>query len=82
MSTETNEFGPTAVKYYLDPHTDPKRLDTSIMVDGREEISKGIYAVNGDILKLSWRVVGDRPRDFESRDRDEKIVLVLRRAGD
>ena len=49
-------------------------------MDGVEEISMGIYALDGDSLKLSWRVVGDRPTDFEPRDRDDKIVLVLRRA--
>lgn len=80
MTTETSLGAPATVRFHLDPHAEPKRLDTAITVDGVEEISKGIYALDGDSLKLSWRVVGDRPTDFEPRDRDDKIVLVLRRA--
>ena len=80
MTTEASLGTPATVRFHLDPHAEPKRLDTAIKVDGVEEISKGIYALDGDSLKLSWRVVGDRPTDFEPRDRDDKIVLVLRRA--
>src|SRR5262245_6445875 len=80
MTTETSEAGPMAVKFHLDPKTNPQTLDTSMVVAGVEEISKGIYSIDGDILRLSWRVAGERPADFTSRDGDQKIVLVLRRA--
>ncbi len=80
MTTETSLGTPATVRYHLDPHAAPKRLDTATTVDGVEEVSKGIYALDGDSLRLSWRVVGDRPNDFEPRDRDDKIVLILRRA--
>jgi uncharacterized protein (TIGR03067 family) len=80
MTTETSLGDTGTVRFHLDPHAEPKRLDTAITVDGVEEISKGIYVIDGDRLKLSWRVAGDRPTDFEPRDGDDKIVLVLRRA--
>jgi uncharacterized protein (TIGR03067 family) len=82
MTTETSAAGPRAVKFRLDPSTDPKTLDTSITVHGVEEISEGIYSIDGDVLRLSWRVGGERPADFTSRDGDDKIVLVLQRAAD
>jgi len=82
MTTEMSDADPGTVKFYLNPNTDPKRLDTSILVDGVEEVSKGIYSIDGDTLRFSWRVVGECPKDFRSRDRDEKIVLVLRRANE
>ncbi len=57
MTTETSEAGPMTVKFRLDPTTDPKTLDTSTTVDGAEEVSPGIYSLDGDVLRLSWRVV-------------------------
>ncbi|MCA9030056.1 MAG: TIGR03067 domain-containing protein [Planctomycetaceae bacterium] len=80
LTTETSESEPATVKFYLDPQTEPKQLDTSIMVDGVEEISKGIYSIDDDVLRFSWRVVGERPVDFQSRELDEKIVIILHRA--
>ena len=66
MTTETSESGPASVKFHLDPHTNPKQLDTSFTVDGVEEISKGIYSIDGDILQLSWRVGGKRLTNFHN----------------
>lgn len=82
MTTELEGKILGTVRFHLDPTTDPKTLDTMIMNKGEEEVTKGIYAVDGDVLRISYTALGDRPTDFVSRDRDETMVVILQRVKD
>jgi uncharacterized protein (TIGR03067 family) len=65
-----------AVSFKLDPAQDPKAID---IYSGRDTIP-GIYALNGDELKLCYERGGkSRPTKFASRAGTRLVVYVFKR---
>jgi uncharacterized protein (TIGR03067 family) len=57
----------------LDAAKTPKQIDLEL----NDRTLKGIYQIDGDMLKISYRLEGDeRPTEFESKP-DSGIVLVV-----
>jgi uncharacterized protein (TIGR03067 family) len=73
-----------AMRYTLDPTTTPKQIDTTHEIDpGKPIVQLGIYALEGDSLKLSLEAAGKpRPTAFESKAKSTSVVFVLKRAKD
>jgi uncharacterized protein (TIGR03067 family) len=65
------------VAYTLDPKKQPKEMD--IMVKGDKGPKKAVYELAGDRLKLSFRKVGERPSDFDTRKKGSVLVVFERR---
>ncbi len=80
MTTTTSASAAATVKFSIDATANPRQLDTSIIVNGVEEVTQGIYLLDDEHLRMSWRIIGERPVDFEVKYGDQKIVLVLRRS--
>ena len=61
----------------LDPSQEPKTIDLEI--NGRT--LKGIYEVDGDMLKMSYTLNdGERPTDFASKPDSGQILVTHKRA--
>jgi uncharacterized protein (TIGR03067 family) len=57
----------------LDDAQSPKQIDLELS----DRTLKGIYEIDGDTLKLSYRLAGDeRPTEFASKP-DSGVVLVI-----
>jgi len=68
--------GTKKAKIELATDTDPKTID--FITD--KEISRGIYELDGDSLKICWAPDGEaRPWDFVSTPRGKSILYVLKR---
>jgi uncharacterized protein (TIGR03067 family) len=66
--------------YTLDPAREPKWIDST--TTGRGSREKGIYSIEGDILRLCLSQGGkERPEGFATRRNSDLILIVLRRAG-
>ena len=66
----------------LDPSKQPKAINATFVDDQGKEKGKaaGIYAVEGDTLKISWREKGEeRPTEFASKPGSGVRSMVFKR---
>ena len=69
----------------LDPSKEPKTLDMEVMsiIDGQEkgEVSQGIYMVEYDTFKWCNAAPGadDRPSEFSTNQKENHLLLILKR---
>ena len=69
-------------RFTLDPAKTPKQIDAEdIEGQGKGTKNRGIYALEGDVLKLCLRdKTNGRPGSFESKDLDaDDVYLILKR---
>jgi len=65
--------------YQLDESKQPSEIDAT--TEGKEGTELGIYAIDGDILKLCLATNGgQRPKQFVTAKDSDQILIVLRRA--
>jgi uncharacterized protein (TIGR03067 family) len=66
--------------YKLDPAKKPRQIDVVVKRAGKgDQVVRGIYALEGDTLKLGMSAKGakgPRPTSFEDRD---AVVVILKR---
>jgi uncharacterized protein (TIGR03067 family) len=72
---------PLRTKFRLDPAESPRALDLTVLKGGKPEyVWKGIYALDGDKLKVvvSRNIANDakRPTDFEPHGRERGILTA------
>jgi uncharacterized protein (TIGR03067 family) len=66
--------------YRLDPTKQPARIDSTTQSKSLTE--KGIYAIEGDSLKLCLATAGGpRPAEFTTRQGTDQLLIVLRRVA-
>src|SRR4051812_47459964 len=64
--------------FRLDPSKTPRELD--LVPKGQEEVARFIYELDGDALRLCWRLPGGaRPVAYRAED-DASRLMVLKRA--
>jgi RNA polymerase sigma factor (sigma-70 family) len=71
------------IKFKLDPSAKPRQIDL-LSLDGPEKgkTTPGIYSLEKGRLRIGYgRVDGKRPADFKTRPEDDRLVLILERAG-
>jgi uncharacterized protein (TIGR03067 family) len=71
-------------RFKIDPSSDPKTIDVDdvvIRATGKETpiAVLGIYAVEGDTLKLFLNRAGKRPRSFTATEKGKGVMCVYRR---
>jgi uncharacterized protein (TIGR03067 family) len=67
--------------YRLDVAKQPGHIDST--TEGREGIEQGIFAIEGETLKLCLATRGGpRPQEFTTAKGSDQILIVLRRAAD
>jgi uncharacterized protein (TIGR03067 family) len=54
--------------YAIDPTKSPKHIDLTFLRDGRKDVDRGIYQIEGDTLKMCVR------GGYRKFDRDGKLV--------
>jgi uncharacterized protein (TIGR03067 family) len=62
--------------YTLDLAKKPKVIDGT---DERGHVSRGIYELDGDTLKLCWTVDKERPVEFATKPGTGQCLVVFRR---
>ena len=68
------------MSYALDPSKNPKTIDiTYLDGDRKGEVSQGIYALDGDNLKICMHRGSNRPPEFETRADSQRHLIVLKR---
>jgi len=67
--------------YKIDPGQKPKHIDiTAPEGEQAGSTSKGIYAIEGDMLKMCYAASGeDRPKEFESKPGSAATLVVWKR---
>ena len=66
--------------YKLDASKKPKHMDILINEGGKELVVKGIYALDGDELKVCFGGPGDnRPTEFKSAGGSNEQMAVMKR---
>jgi uncharacterized protein (TIGR03067 family) len=69
---------PEKLKFRLDPTTKPKQID--ITAEDSKEILKGIYAIEGESLKICYDMAGKgRPAEFASKAGTRISLRTLKR---
>lgn len=64
--------------YSVDPTTNPRQIDAT--TDGKKGTERGIYAIEGETLKLCLSTQGGaRPKELATRDGTDLILIVLKR---
>jgi uncharacterized protein (TIGR03067 family) len=70
---------PPRTRYVLRPDKKPREIDI-LRTGGAEEVSLGIYALDGDRLKLCYAKAGNpRPTGFTTKDGDGRALALLER---
>jgi uncharacterized protein (TIGR03067 family) len=76
--------GQEVARLTADPAATPKVIDLHFAKP--ERVLEGVYAAEGDALKIcvSTRTDGarERPQDFATKDREDRRLLVFRRAAE
>jgi uncharacterized protein (TIGR03067 family) len=69
--------------YKVDSSTTPKQIElTTIEGSDKGKTSHGIYALDGDALKICFTQPGnDRPKEFTSKEGSKAMSFVLKRAN-
>ena len=68
------------VGYKLDSTKKPKQIDILINEGGKEVVSKGIYELDGDDLKVCFGQPGDnRPTEFKTAGGSSEMLVVMKR---
>jgi uncharacterized protein (TIGR03067 family) len=69
--------------YHLDPRTNPKQIEmTGTEGDAAGKPALGIYALDGDTLKICYTLPGhDRPKDFASPPGSKTFLITWKRAA-
>jgi uncharacterized protein (TIGR03067 family) len=78
FTARRGDEAPEAGTYKLDPSRDPRGMDIVRRIGGREVVQKGVYSLNGSLLKICASVE-ERPEGFDTRDRPDRTFLTLRR---
>jgi uncharacterized protein (TIGR03067 family) len=70
------------MSFRLDAAKEPKAIDLTITGGKRKgEVSRGVYAIDGDMLKICFAPQGSpRPSNFLPRQGSTEMLFVLRRA--
>jgi uncharacterized protein (TIGR03067 family) len=70
-------------KMVLDPSREPKTLDWELTSkSGEKLVLKGIYDIDGDTLKYCHAAPpgsADRPKEFSTNEKEDHMLLVLKR---
>jgi uncharacterized protein (TIGR03067 family) len=66
-------LGDERVLYTLDPTQHPKEMDIQVGADTGP--LKAIYQFDGATLKLSWKKVGGRPPNFDTRTNNSILII-------
>jgi uncharacterized protein (TIGR03067 family) len=67
-------------KYKLYPDKKPKEISLIAVKDGKDEVSTGIYSLEGDTLKWCFNLPGKPiPKTLASKQGDELTLCVLKR---
>jgi uncharacterized protein (TIGR03067 family) len=66
----------TDISYTLDPTTKPKEIN---FTEGGIVAAKGIYELNGDVLKICFDDTAVRPTDFTTQAGSSRKLFVLKR---
>jgi uncharacterized protein (TIGR03067 family) len=72
-------------KFKIDPSKSPKQIDihTTPALNGKGEALPGIYLLEGDTLKVCFRITeGERPTEFTAAAGSKQAQLVLKRVND
>jgi uncharacterized protein (TIGR03067 family) len=77
----TFTFTPGAVEYrfLLEGKSGTKSIDLIRTMDGLTHLLQGIYRLDGDRLVICYRG-GDRPKEFQSGEKDGSWMFELRRS--
>src|SRR5262249_6455911 len=69
--------------YHLDPTKSPKTIDVTILGDEIRKSALGLYALEGDTLKLCLSLnpgkVSERPTEFSSKGSGFRAIVTLKR---
>jgi uncharacterized protein (TIGR03067 family) len=78
--THVDDPDKDAVSYTLDPAHSPKRIDIRYEKDGKPVTRPGIYALEGDTLKICY-ADKERPKEFATKKAtdDRQKLFVLKR---
>jgi uncharacterized protein (TIGR03067 family) len=69
------------IGYKLDSAKKPKHIDFLVNEGGKEAVLKGIYALDGDTLKICFAPPGDkRPTELRSELGSSEMSVVMKRA--
>jgi uncharacterized protein (TIGR03067 family) len=66
--------GPHEASFELRPTGKPSEIDMQF-VEGA--VTRGIYELEGDHLKLRWTKLGDRPTGFDTTDGDIMAIQFV-----
>jgi len=69
-----------AFRYALDPTKKTREIDITGAEGGKEEVFKGIYMLDGDMLTICFaHPPEDRPTDFTTQEGSTRHIMVLKR---
>jgi len=76
MSIKFGDEEDKPATYKLDPSKKPKEIDAT----RGDKTLKGIYALEGDTLKICFSEKGERPKEFKADADTRAAVMTLQRA--